>query len=186
MHIFNSNLMDTPEKALIGREVDIVDRESPDRSPRRLGCHGKSGQMQLPSNSRILEQLYNDNGIRVRMLRRGRPHKVPTVKELIDHLAKRQQCDRSVDLEAKGRSVEKPNGYTGIGSNRDSMMNTSSLHSMADNMRCVSEAPRHTAMEGALQDQLRSYSERPAKFEVMDIDYTSMMGLRAERLNYFW
>lgn len=161
--------MDTPDPTLYGKEVETINRKTLNQSPGRQ-AHEKSGQIHIPSSSKILERLYNDNGIRVRMLRRGRPNKVPTVKELIDQLS-RKQCDRLLDLEAKGSRVEKPCGYTGnVGSNRDSMMNTSSIRTMADSMRCASETPRRVAMDIALQEQLRCLSERPTRLEI-NMDY---------------
>lgn len=50
-----------------------------------------NGCIQLPSSSQILERLYNDHGVRVRMIRRNRPRKIPTVRELIDTLSKKHE-----------------------------------------------------------------------------------------------
>lgn len=164
--------MEASESALYGKVI-----ERADRSPRKLTS--KSGQLQIPSGSKILDRLYNDNGVRVRMLRRGRPNKVPTVKELIDHLSKKQG-ERMLDLQAKGSKVEKPAGYTGVGSNRDSMMNTSSIHSMMDGIRCASETPRTYNAEIALQTEIRCLSERPTRFDILDMAY-HYSGSKTER-----
>ena len=63
-----------------------------------------NGYIQLPSNSQILERLYNDQGVRVRMIRRNRPKKIPTVRELIDQLAKKHE--RLLEMEGKGAKIE--------------------------------------------------------------------------------
>ena len=64
-----------------------------------------NGYIQLPSSSQILERLYNDHGVRVRMIRRNRPKKIPTVRELIDHLSKKHE--RLLEIQAKGSKIEK-------------------------------------------------------------------------------
>lgn len=64
-----------------------------------------NGYIQLPSSSQILERLYNDHGVRIRMIRRNRPRKIPTVRELIDHLSKKHE--RLLEIQAKGAKIEK-------------------------------------------------------------------------------
>lgn len=64
-----------------------------------------NGYIQLPSSSQILERLYNDHGVRIRMVRRNRPRKIPTVRELIDQLSKKHE--RLLEIQAKGAKIEK-------------------------------------------------------------------------------
>ena len=63
-----------------------------------------NGYIQIPSSSQLLERLYNNHGVRVRMIRRSRPKKIPTVRELIDHLAKKHE--KLLEMEGKGAKIE--------------------------------------------------------------------------------
>ena len=89
---------DTIDKTI--RPFPRADQDAIDETLRRFSV--QSGPVQLPSSSQILERLYNDHGVRVRMVRRGRPNRVPTVREMIDFLAKKH--DKLLEME--GRSVD--------------------------------------------------------------------------------
>lgn len=133
-------------------------REIPDiRLPQRYS-HGTS-PMHIPSGSQILEKLYSDQGVRVRMLRRGRPNRIPTVKELIDQLSKKHE--HILELEAKGKKVAKPDKGS-VTSRREA--------ARMDTMRCVSETLRNSYEDLVVRDEIRCASERPARFVIWEPD----------------
>ena len=101
------------------------ERELADQTLRRISH--RSGSVQLPSGSHILDRLYNDHGVRVRMVRRTRPNRIPTVKELIDHLSKKHERL----LEMEGTKIDAPANVTPRCETRV----------VLDKVRCLSETP---------------------------------------------
>ncbi|KAH3696216.1 hypothetical protein DPMN_083681 [Dreissena polymorpha] len=146
------------------REV-TTDNELPQTSRKKTG-------VQIPSGSRILERLYNDQGVRIRMLRRGRPNRIPTVKELIDHLSKKHE--HLLELEAKGNKMEKPEvsprNYTpaNYALNHNEQMRVESMRCVSDIYRSASDTARGMAEKVTESDEIRCLSERPIKFEVLE------------------
>ena len=55
----------------------------------------------LPTSSHLLSRLYANHGVRVRMVRKHRTQKIPTVKELIDQLAKKHERLLGEELEER-------------------------------------------------------------------------------------
>ncbi|KAL4237070.1 hypothetical protein ACF0H5_005454 [Mactra antiquata] len=141
-------------------------REPSDLSPpKRFSL--SSGPMHIPSGSHILERLYNDQGVRIRMVRRGRPNKVPTVKELIDHLT--QKHERLLELEAKGSKVEKPEtGSSSTVSRQDTNMKL-------ENLRDSMEPVNRDTERGLESARTICLSERTARFEVWGPDVRSSL-----------
>lgn len=131
--------------------------------PKRFSL--SSGPMHITSGSHILERLYNDQGVRIRMVRRGRPNKVPTVKELIDHLS--QKHERLLELEAKGNKVEKPTTGSSVSRSETSLK----LDTMRSSLECL---PKDID-DAADSSRLRSISDRCARFEVWGTDARSSL-----------
>lgn len=135
---------------------DIPARDVPDTVLPQRYSHG-TNPLHMPNSSQILERLYQDQGVRVRMLRRGRPNKIPTVKELIDQLSKKH--DHILELEAKGKRVVKPD-RGGLTSRREA--------ARLDTMRCMSETLTSSYEDLLARDEMRCASERPARFEIWE------------------
>ena len=147
----------------------------------RMALPKRKSSLAIPSNSHILERLYNDHGVRVRMVRRGRP-RIPTVKELIDQLSKKHET--LLELEMKGRQLEKPSMRTSYMTpatyalSRSETMRMETLRALSDTYRGSSEIPRTVDTcrdtRAAEQDTVRCLSERPAKFEVWEPDVNTL------------
>ena len=60
------------------------------------------GTLHLPAGCDLLTQLYANHGVRVRMVRRPpRRDKIPTVRQLIDHLSRKHEQMLDAELEAR-------------------------------------------------------------------------------------
>lgn len=129
--------------------------------PRRY-LHGSS-MMHISSSSQILDKLYNDQGIRVRMVRRGRPNRIPTVRELIDHLTKKHE--NLLELEAKGNKLETGQKDAGF---------------KLDTVQCMSES-RSDIGDLVNRERYRCLSDRPTRFEVWDPDSIGSLAVTGRR-----
>jgi hypothetical protein len=142
---------------LMGFDEMSDSKEMPELTLPRRYSHGSS-MVHIPSSSQILERLYNDQGVRVRMVRRGRPNKIPTVKELIDHISKKHE--RLLELEMKGNKVEKPVDLN-LSGRKDVGMRVDSLRSMSEAV--------HTDIDDFVRrDRYSCLSERPTRFEIWE------------------
>lgn len=142
---------------IIGMDEVTESKEMPELVLPRRYSHGSS-LMHIPTSSQILERLYSDQGVRVRMVRRGRPNRIPTVKELIDHITKKHE--RLLELEVKGNELEKPVGldlntprHTGI---------------RGETLRCGSVTAYTDTENVKGRIQYRCLSDRPTRFEVWE------------------
>lgn len=142
---------------LMGLDEMTENKDIPELTLPRRYSHGSS-MVHIPSSSQILERLYNDQGVRVRMVRRGRPNRIPTVKELIDHISKKHE--RLLELEMKGSKVEKPIDINLTG-RRD-------LGMRVDSFRSMSEAVRADVDDFVGRDRYSCLSERPTRFEIWE------------------
>ncbi|KAL3868495.1 hypothetical protein ACJMK2_041296, partial [Sinanodonta woodiana] len=64
-----------------------------------------SVRIRFSSDSQLLSKLYSNHGIRVRMIRRTRPPKIPTVRELINRLSKKHEKLLMTEGSAKSSST---------------------------------------------------------------------------------
>ena len=126
-----------------------------------------NGYIQLPSSSQILERLYNDHGVRVRMIRRNRPKKIPTVRELIDHLSKKHE--RLLEIQAKGAKIEK-NTKDGIKDGRRVSLESLDTETPRNSLKKKPAKADGTLSEGVTsKDNIRKQPWK-SDVEMVDID----------------
>ena len=128
-----------------------------------------NGYIQLPSSSQILERLYNDHGVRVRMIRRNRPKKIPTVRELIDHLSKKHE--RLLEIQAKGAKIEKNTIKDGIKDGRRVSLESLDTETPRNSLKKKPAKADGTLSEGITsKDNIR---KQPWKSDVEMVDADS-------------
>lgn len=70
-----------------------------------LQAEGAEG-LQLPAGCELLSKLYANHGVRIRMVRRNRQReKIPTVRQLIERLAKKHDQLLASEMDATSKRL---------------------------------------------------------------------------------